>query len=123
MSKFMRPALDTLAELRRGRLQAELTEALHDLLVSCQQTGKKGELVLKLQITPTKVGDYETPRVDIADAITVKKPRLDTRPSTFYLTDDGNPSRRDPNQEEFSGLSSVPTNPSATEADQSREAN
>lgn len=119
-----RPALDTIAELRRGRVSAELTEALHELLTACQDTGKKGELVLKLQVLPEKVGDYETPRVQINDSIQVKKPRRNVMPSTFYLTDDGNPTRRDPNQEVFEPLREVPdTTPDIAPGASTRKAN
>lgn len=119
----IRPALDVLAELRRGKVQNELSEALHELLSACQDTGKKGELVLRIIVDPKKVGDHETPRVEISDQITVKRPRRSVMPSTFYLTDDANPVRRDPNQESFESLREVPrdfTEPTRT-AD--REAN
>lgn len=103
----IRPALDVLAELRRGKAQNELSEALHELLAACADTGKKGELILRIIVDPKKVGEYETPRVEISDQITVKRPRRSVMPSTFYLTDDANPVRRDPNQEEFASLREV----------------
>lgn len=119
----IRPALDVLAELRRGKVQNELSEALHDLLTACQDTGKKGELVLKLVIDPKKVGDHETPRVEISEQISVKRPRRSVMPSTFYLTDDANPVRRDPNQDEFPSLREVPTDRTEPHTPADREAN
>lgn len=107
-----RPALDVLADLRRGKAQKELTEALHDLLSACQATGKKGELVLKLTINPKKVGDFETPQIEVTDQIGLKKPSKSVHPSTFFLTDDGDPVRRDPNQDEFEPLREVPSDDS-----------
>lgn len=98
-----RPALDVLAELRRGKCQQQLTEALHELLTACQETGKKGELVLKLTINPKKVGDFDTPQIEVTDQIGTKKPSKTVHPSTFFLTDDGNPVRRDPNQDDLGG--------------------
>lgn len=118
-----RPALDTLAELRRGRVSHELTEALHDLITACKDTGKKGELVLKLSVDPKKVGDHETPRIEITDSIQIKKPRRNVLPSTFYLTDDGNPSRRDPNQDEFPSLQGLPTTSAVIDTAADRKAN
>ena len=109
MSNHIRPALDVLAELRRGRTQAEMSEALHELLQACADTGKKGELILKIIVDPKKVGEYETPRVEISDQITVKRPRRTVSPSTFFLTDDANPVRRYPNQDAFEPLREVPT--------------
>ena len=102
-----RPALDVLAELRRGKCHTELSQALHEVLQACMETGKKGELVLKLTINPQKVGDFETPRVEVTDQIGTKKPTKSVHPSTFFLTDDLNPVRRDPNQDEFESLRDV----------------
>lgn len=124
MTAHMRPALDVLAELRRGRLSQELTEALGELVQSCQQTGKKGSLTLTLTVDPKKVGDHETPRIEVTDQIGVKQPRKSVHPSTFFLTDDGVPVRRDPNQDEFPSLREVPTDPADTaSAGSHREAN
>lgn len=119
----IRPALDVLAELRRGRLQNELSEALHELLSACQDTGKKGQLVLTITVEPKKVGDHETPRVEISDQVTVKRPRRSVLPSTFYLTDDANPVRRDPNQDEIPTLREVPKDFSEPTRSADREAN
>lgn len=104
----MRPALDVMAELRAGRLHNELTEGLHDLIKAAIETGRKGELILKLTVDPKKVNDYETPRIDIADQVTVKRPRRISNPSVFFVTDDGAPVRTDPNQQEFKGVRAVP---------------
>lgn len=104
-----RPALDVLAELRRGKTHSELTEAFHEVLGACMATGKKGELVLKLTINPQKVGDHDTPRIEITDQIGTKKPTKSEYPSIFFLTDDGDPVRRDPNQDSFEGLREVPS--------------
>lgn len=123
MTERIRPALDVLAELRRGRAQNELSEALHELLQACQDTGKKGELVLKIVVDPKKVGEFETPRIEITDHISVKRPRRTVMPSTFYLTDDANPVRRDPNQEEFASLREVPTDVTEPRRSADREAN
>lgn len=123
MSTQIRPALDVLAELRRGRAQTELSEALHELLEACKDTGKKGEIVLKLTIDPKKVGDYETPRVEITDQIVVKRPRRTVMPSTFYLTDDANPVRRDPNQDSFESLRAVEDDADTAPSTDTRKAN
>lgn len=109
MSTHHRPALDILAELRRGQLSAELTDALGDLITACQDTGKKGVLTLKITIAPDKVADFDTPRIQVTDQIGISKPRRSVMPSTFFLTDDGRPVRRDPNQEAFEPLREVPT--------------
>lgn len=103
----MRPALDVMAELRRGRLHAELTEGLHELIRAALDTGRKGELLLKLTVDPKKINDFETPQIEISDQVVVKRPRRISNPSVFFISDDGNAVRTDPNQEEFKGIRAV----------------
>lgn len=105
--RHQRPALEVLSQLRRGRLATELTEALDELLVAVQDTGKAGTLTLKLTVKPQKVNDYETARVEVSDDIAVRRPRRAALPSTFYLTDDSVLSRRDPHQDELPTLRGV----------------
>lgn len=124
MANPARPALDILAELRRGSLSRELTDALSGVIAACRDSGKPGEVVLKLKITPQKVHDYETPQIEVADSINSRLPKRSVMPSRFFLTDDNAPVRRDPNQEEFSSLREVPTDTSTdTAATKIREAN
>ncbi|NUO57276.1 MAG: ParB/RepB/Spo0J family partition protein [Hamadaea sp.] len=80
-------------------------------------------LEVELTINPQKVGDYETPRIDVTDQIGTKKPTKTVLPSTFFLTDDGNPVRRDPNQDEFEALREVPSTPTAVDTAADRKAN
>lgn len=120
MSGHHRPALDVLAELRRGRLSQDLTDELADLIRACQQTGKSGELVLKLKITPQKANDYDTPQIEVTDTVGTRKPKVSVQPSRFFLTDDGRPVRNDPNQDEFPSLQGVPTDPVETSSTAAR---
>lgn len=94
-----RPALDVLAELRRGKTAHELSEKLADLITACVDTGKKGELLLKLTLEPDP--DDES-RMKVTDQIAVKAPRRTERPSLFFI-DGGTLTRRDPNQDPIPG--------------------
>jgi hypothetical protein len=106
MSVFKRPALDVLAELRRGKAKNDMTDKLHDLIQAVRDTGKKGELHIKLVVTPLK---NDKSQVDVTDVIVVKTPGRDLPSSRFFLTDDNNLTREDPQQETFSGLQTVKT--------------
>lgn len=97
---FHRPALDLIGDLRRGKTADDLTTHVHDLIAACLDTGKKGELVLKLTFEPDK--DDEA-RMKVTDQIAVKKPTRTVKPSLFFLTDGGNLSRTDPHQDELPG--------------------
>lgn len=102
-----RPALDVLAELRRGRVALELTDALAEVLAACADTGKPGTVTLKLTFKPKKTEDYESPQLEVIDQINVARPRRSVMPSRFFLTDDNNLTRTDPLQEEFKGIRDV----------------
>lgn len=97
---FQRPALDLIGELRRGKAAAELSDHVHALIAACTDTGKKGELVLRLQFEPDKDDDT---RMKVTDSIVVKKPTRTVKPSLFFLSDGGNLSRTDPNQDALPG--------------------
>lgn len=120
MSVFKRPFLDLVAELRRGRVNSELTEETHKLLSACADTGKKGQIVLTLTFEPDKDDDQ---RFRVTDSIAVKTPKRNVKPSLFFVTGDGNLTRTDPNQDAFEGLREVPESSDDTgEAEASRKA-
>ncbi len=101
-SNHQRPALDMIAELRRGKTAHDLTEKIHDLVAACVDTGKKGDLVLKLTFEPDP--DDET-RMKVTDQIAVKAPSRTVKPSLFFLTDDMSLTRTDPSQHTIPGTS------------------
>lgn len=121
MTVFQRPFADLLHDLRRGRVNSELTEATHELINACVDTGKKGSITLTLTFEPDK--DDEG-RFRVTDAITTKTPRRNVKPSLFFITRENNLTRTDPNQEAFEGLREVPdTDDDTREAEASRKAN
>ena len=122
-SQFKRPALHLLSELRRGKVESDLTDHLHDLIAACRDTGKKGSLTLTLTVEPDKDADMDRePRIRISDLITSKLPRRSVKPSLFYVTDDGNPVRNDPRQETFAGLKDVTDTDEAADVAREKQA-
>lgn len=103
---YARPALDLIGDLRRGKTAHDLTEQLHELIAACRDTGKKGELVLKLTVEPDK--DDES-RMKVIDQIASKKPQRTVKPSLFFVDLDGNLTRSDPGQTSFDGMSDATT--------------
>lgn len=92
-----RPIADVLRELAGGATYDELNAALADVVAKVQETGKVGELALKLKIKPS--GDGTT--VTVTDEIKAKAPEP-TRPTTiFFATVDGALLRSDPRQREM----------------------
>lgn len=67
-----------LCEMRDGRVDMALTEELAQVLAGVQETGKVGELSLKLKITPD--GDA----ISIETHISTKIPKQSLGASIFY---------------------------------------
>ena len=101
-SNHQRPALDMIAELRRGKAAHDLTEKIHDLIAACVDTGKKGDIVLKLTFEPDTDDDT---RMKVTDQIAVKAPVRNQKASLFFLTDDLSLTRTDPAQHTLPGTS------------------
>lgn len=98
---YQRPALDLIGDLRRGKTAHDLTEKLHTLIASCLDTGKKGDLILKLTVEPDPELDSQ---MRVRDAITLKAPERTVKPSLFFVDPDGNLTRTDPHQTTLDGL-------------------
>ena len=94
-----RPFLNTLADVRAGGAVEDLDASLADVVQAVRNTGKTGELTLKLTIKPASKGDIVTLFVD-AD-IKTKLPRLDKGSTVFFADDTGSLTRRDPRQGEI----------------------
>jgi hypothetical protein len=98
----MRPFTDTLAQLRYGTLGEDLTKALHELTLKCQDTGRSGALTLQLQLKPGKGG-----QIEVFDDIKVKLPKEERGSTIMFSTPEGNLTREDPRQMQIEGLRTV----------------
>lgn len=92
-----RPFAAFLQDQRKGVLHNDLGEALAELVAAVVETGKKGTLTLKLDVALNKDGDT----LLIADTVSVKEPKHDTKPSIFFADDGGNLTRHNPRQPEL----------------------
>jgi hypothetical protein len=89
---------DVLRQARKGKAVEVLTEDLADLVKTCTELGKSGELTLKLKIVPDKASSGV---VDIEFDVSVKKPKPNLPKSPFYVGEHGSLLRSDPNQGEM----------------------
>lgn len=103
-----RPFAAVFGELNRGRTAVEAAGALQELVEAVTETGRKGSLTITLTVAPTGAGNA----VQIGDEVKLKKPAFDRAASLFYVTEDHNLSRTDPNQLELP-LASVPGVPAS----------
>lgn len=99
----IRPFSDTLRQIRYGELQNELAEGLNQLTKECCDTGKTGELVLKIKLKPNPAG-----QVEVLDDLQIKTPKPTRGTSIFFATPEGNLQREDPRQRELEGIREVP---------------
>jgi len=95
MSKS-RPFIDTLRDIEAGGLLDELSETQHSLIDAIRLTGKGGELMIKLAYKPDGNG-----QMTIKADVKAKEPALSRGTSLFFLTPEGNLTRRDPRQQDL----------------------
>lgn len=90
-----RPFAATLHDLNKGRTHAQLGDELAKLVAAVVETGKPGNLTLRLDVK-RQSGDFDA--VTITARIASKVPVFDTPASTFYVDDDGTLARTPPRQ-------------------------
>lgn len=95
MSKS-RPFIDTLRDIEAGGLLDELSETQHSLIDAIRLTGKGGDLTIKLAYKPDGNG-----QMTIKADVKAKEPALSRGTSLFFLTPEGNLTRRDPRQQDL----------------------
>jgi hypothetical protein len=88
-----RPFAAVLQDLDKGRLHAELSAQLQDLIAAVVDTRKAGSLTVTLKISP----DRAEGMVRVAAGRAAKVPQRD-RESLFYVDDQHNLSRDNPTQ-------------------------
>lgn len=85
--------LEMVQGFRRGELLADADQKLKELVDAIGRTGNGGSLTLKLAFKVNKAG-----QVEAHPEITIKRPMRALGTGIFYVTDDGELTRRDPNQ-------------------------
>ncbi|MFE2998704.1 hypothetical protein ACFXG4_27340 [Nocardia sp. NPDC059246] len=103
----IRPIVDFIAELRRGAVANEMSEAMHELIAAVQDTRKPGSITLTIKASIQK----NHSALSIADVVTKKIPTRPRPESLWFVDANGNPTRSDPSQLEFEGIRVVPSNP------------
>lgn len=111
--RHVRPFAEFLIEQRKGAAHNEMSEGLNDLIDAVVTHGKGGELTLTIKVKPADKGAR---MVVVTDRVAVKLPESDRPAAFFYVDDQSNLSRSDPNQPQLP-LRAVDT-PEAKEAQQ-----
>ena len=102
------PLSQHISFLNKGLFDDEATEELTKLVKAVRETGKKGTLVIELNIG---MFDKTTDdAVTITPSVKVKLPKAESRKNVFWSTYDGDLLRSDPDQQQLD-LKQVPMTP------------
>lgn len=94
----VRPFAELLHLQRNGAFHADLSTALNRLVRAVQETGKGGDLTVKLKVKPA--GKHAT-MVLVHDDVKLKEPEADKGDGIYFTDERGNLRRSDPNQPEL----------------------
>lgn len=92
-----KPFAAFVQEQRAGGLHGELSDGLAELVTAVKELGKPGSIVLTVKVTPNKDGATVT----VTDKVKVSMPEAERGAAIFFVDDNGNLSRRNPNQQEL----------------------
>ncbi|MBP2856152.1 hypothetical protein J8657_00890 [Dickeya oryzae] len=90
------PFSQQVAYINKGTLDAELTEALAEVIKSVRETGKKGAITLTLNVSMLNTRDQNA--VKVTPAVKTSKPELGQADTIMFSTADGDLLRDDPAQ-------------------------
>lgn len=92
------PFADNLRYLGKGAINEELTEKMAELVKSVRETGKAGEIVLKIKVGMMAAGNEDM--VKLTPVVTAKIPETESPITIMYSTADGDLLREDPNKQQ-----------------------
>jgi hypothetical protein len=92
-----RPITDTLRNIQGGALVDEATDALRELLVQVDETGRGGKLVLELTVSKLTRGGA----VAIKGRVKTTMPPVAPAEGVFWVSPEGDALTEDPNQQKL----------------------
>lgn len=95
-----KPFTDFLKQVDFGNLEQEATDALQDIVHAATQTGKAGELNIKIKLKP--IGT--TGQVELEADVKAKVPQPTRGKTLMFATPDNNLQRENPRQTTLEGL-------------------
>ena len=90
-----------LADLNDGSTLAGLTGDLTELVQAVQAHGKSGSMTLKIKVAPATKGGQEVDKITITAERKLELPKPEHAQDFFWLTADGQPTRKHPRQQEL----------------------
>ena len=83
-----------LSQIDQGFYEQEVQEAVRELVIAIQNTGKKGTLSRGMSITPKA----RHGALGVKGKVKLSKPEVEPLETNFFPTPEGNLTRRDPRQ-------------------------
>lgn len=91
-----------LLEMRSGKVAADISLKLNELVDSIRDVGRGGKLTLTLEIKPKRIDMHEGVKdVEVDYKITLAKPERHRGSSIFFIDPKGALTRTDPSQQEM----------------------
>lgn len=90
-----------LVDLNDGSTHAGLTNDLAELFAAVQNTGRGGSLTLKVKVASASKGGFSVDKVTITADRKLELPKPETPQDFFWLTDDAQPTRHHPRQNQL----------------------
>ena len=98
----MTDLLQTLLDMRNGRVVTDVNQKFNEVLSAVIETGGKGELTIKLIVKPSRMAmGGAVVEVETYHECKIKKPELEIGSSVFFVTKEGNLTRYDPDQQDM----------------------
>lgn len=94
----VRPFAAVLAEIGGGKLHARISAQLAELSAAVADTGKKGEITIKIKVEPFRKGGDNARMVTGTSMAKIPEGEDATPASVFFADRTGNLQRNDPNQ-------------------------
>lgn len=91
-----------LLEMRSGKVAADVSAKLNELVDSIRDVGRGGKITLTLEIKPKRVDLHEGVKdVEVDYKIALAKPERHHASSIFFIDPKGTLTRTDPSQQEM----------------------
>lgn len=97
----MKPFSAFIVELNDGKSHAGITADMAELLQTVKATGRSGSLTIKIKVAPTSKPGQEVDKITVTADRKLELPKPEQPSDFFWLTDEAEPTRRHPRQQEL----------------------
>lgn len=111
----MRSFTTFIGELNEGQTNAALTAHMAELFSAVKSHGLSGALTITVKVVPAQAGNSGADKINVSCESQLKLPKPKQPADFFFLTDDAEPTRKHPRQQELQLREVQGAAPAATE--------